>query len=194
MRAKNTAKTAAQRLISALQGQKGVRNRKKVAKPLGFLFLERIDRRNRANPQNRRGKPPKKLAPQWRRQMRRCRFLFNRRADCRRRNRLIPQIPNTADGFQVLRKLRAELGTHTSNMDVDGSRATKIVKPPNATKQSVTRIRTSRMRYEECQQRIFQLGEIDRLAVYGNLIRCQVDGHAINRDKIVCRAFISRPQ
>ena len=134
------------------------------------------------------------LPPQWRRQMRRCRFLFNRRADCRRRNRLIPQIPNTADGFQVLRKLRAELGTHTSNMDVDGSRATKIVKPPNATKQSVARIRTSRMRYKECQQRVFQIGKIDRLTVYGNLIRCQVDGHAINRDKIVCRAFISRPQ
>jgi hypothetical protein len=66
LRAKNAAKTAAQRLISALQGQKGVRNRKKVAKPLVFLFLERIDRRNGANPQNRRGKPPKKLAPQWR--------------------------------------------------------------------------------------------------------------------------------
>jgi len=66
LRAKNAAKTAAQRLISALQEQEGVRNRKKVAKTLGFLFLERIDRRNEANPQNRRGKPLKKLAPQWR--------------------------------------------------------------------------------------------------------------------------------
>lgn len=68
-------KWAAQRLISALQGQEGVRNRKKVAKRLlVFCFWNELIAETEQI-RKTEGQASKELAPQWRRQMRRCRFF-----------------------------------------------------------------------------------------------------------------------
>ena len=74
-----------------------------------------------------------------------------------------PKVADAAHGFETLGQLRAKLRTDTTNMHVDGARATLVVETPHVLQKRIARERTTRMAHEERQQRILEIGEVDWL-------------------------------
>ena len=59
-----------------------------------------------------------------------------------------------------------------------------VVEAPHAAQQRVARVRARGVRDEEGQQRVLEVGEVERLAGHGDLVGCQVHRHVLHDEAV----------
>ena len=88
--------------------------------------------------------------------------------------RLVPKLPDRAHGLDQIGVLFAELGAQASHVDIDRSGAAVVVVAPDPAQQGLPGEHLARVRGQELQQLVLHIGEVERLAVDGGLVRLEV--------------------